>query len=692
MSNENNEEKIRSSLRLRNLSAKGKELKFRKPDYVYDGELENLTNNLEVSAIPNFNRPRSSSWTSSGGVAVVELRKKYKEKIDSPKSQIQPKKKGRNKTSSMCKKCANIDTCDNSVNAQEEEDKEISFKGTQPKLSQQRLDSWFSANASVLNIDSCANIDTPLTPGNAIPRQTNADYGSDICSYTEFKGQLSLNTTDEPSETALNSELLEETSTVQTRNSESSIESSIMNKEELKTMFREVIREMKDEITKDFKDSMEESLKNLKTEITTEVTALKQVRSEVDTNIANFKRGAEKVDLSVKTCQIQLSEVIGVCIRQDQMLKECQEEIETLKAYKDRKLLRINGLIEQKNENCKAVVSAFFKEKLEISKEIDMLEVYRLGKGTNRTMKVMLKNPRDKGLIFGNTKKLANLTNSENKPYSVSDQLTAKRNAARNRARHIVRQNKKSTGEQLAMQFEKGKLLIEGKDYQKKIKPPSCKEVLMANKETRLARMNLKLSRSRNIEVENQLFIGYTLAVKTMEEVNLAYGKLRTLHGDARHVIGACKLPHREFHTHSDFYDDDEHGGGAFLLELLESSGIMNRAVFVIRVYEGDHIGAIRFSAMKDAVRSALDQAGQNSVTGKYDLLWDKPKGTRGGRGHYRGHPTPPRGGYQSLDTHTPSLDVNPREVWSAVQDGSYGSAAVPTHIQELSKPANIMI
>ena len=84
------------------------------------------------------------------------------------------------------------------------------------------------------------------------------------------------------------------------------------------------------------------------------------------------------------------------------------------------------------------------------------------------------------------------------------------------------------------------------------------------------------------IEVEGQTFIGYTMTPKTMEEVNLAYVKIKGLHTEARHIVSACRLPGRNFHINQDYFDDDEHNGGSYLLRLLVSCEIQNRAIFVV--------------------------------------------------------------------------------------------------------------
>ena len=143
----------------------------------------------------------------------------------------------------------------------------------------------------------------------------------------------------------------------------------------------------------------------------------------------------------------------------------------------------------------------------------------------------------------------------------------------------------------------------------------------------------MKVCRGKPVLVENQEFIGYSAPVRSLQEVNLAYAKVRAMHTDARHVVCACRLPGRNLHTHQDFADDGEHNTGQFLLQLLEKSDITNRVVMVARFYDGTHLGLHRYEAMKDAMASAIDASSYNSTTDRYDMVWidehdDSPNGT----------------------------------------------------------------
>ena len=396
--------------------------------------------------------------------------------------------------------------------------------------------------------------------------------------------------------------------------------------EEYENQWKKLLQDMQEEVKKEVENAKIELENGLKTYVEQEVK--KRVQEET-----------KQVNNNLRVCQLQLGEVTSIMIRQDHILKEVSDEMELVRSKVDRDILKIQGLEEEEEEKDPAkTVSEFFKSKLGITKDIDIADAFLVGDKSrgHRLMIVTLRNHRDKGLIFANTSKLKDVVNNQDVPYFVSDQLTAKKEAERRRRRQIVKINqKKSTAAQLEISFEKRRLKVEGREYQKGIVNPSCRDLLKPTKEVRMQRLQTKVKRGKPVEILNQTFIGYTAEVKSLQEVNTVYAKIKAMHLEARHVVAACKIPHREFHTHEDFLDDDEHGGGAFLLSLLDVSDIRNCAVFVVRLYDGTHIGTKRYDAMRKAVHSAIEAAGVNEITGQVDFLWQRPirgRGQGGGR------------------------------------------------------------
>ena len=583
------ESSVRFSARIRNRSVKTN----RDPNFVYEeptpgvgeqGIEQGYIKKHKGKKINEDPRRRSASWCGSNRVAVVER------KI--PGTKINKSRKKRDKELKIPRLA---DVSDGTgVNA---------FQEQQRELSQQRIDILFKQKTPGVHKECSISDkgDYVTTGGNYL-----GQYGSDFDTETSNTG------------TALN-ETLEACSS---QNLEGEQNFNMVGVDWSKLM-----TEMKKEINSSVNTAVEAAISSIKLDVPTlkeDVNVKNTTISSLETTNKSTANELTKMKTQLKVCQIQLNKVTGITIRQNQEICECKSKIEQLERQLNRNIVKLRGVKEVHGENCMEVVQKFFEEVLEIEKAIPLIDAYRVGKGDNRMLILHLLNSRDKSLIYANVNKLKEINSSRDIRYSIDEQLTAQQMAEKQRKRQIWAANKgMSTGDQLRMSFERNKLIVEGKEYKPEVAPPTCKEILQANTEEQLNRAAVSLVRSVNVESEQQLFIGYTLPVKTIQDVNLALAKVKTMHTDARHVICAFRLPHRNYHTHQDYFEDGEISGGEFLLQLMESSEIYNRAVFIVRYYNGTHIGGAQFKALKSAMCSALDRSDQNPITGMYDCVWE---------------------------------------------------------------------
>ena len=133
--------------------------------------------------------------------------------------------------------------------------------------------------------------------------------------------------------------------------------------------------------------------------------------------------------------------------------------------------------------------------------------------------------------------------------------------------------------------------------------------------------------------------------VRNIQEVNDYYAKVRADNLRARHVVCGFRISHPNFVTHENSMDDDEHGLGLFLLQLLRKSGVTNKAVFVARYYDGTHIGKARYQGFISAIKSCFIKSPFNEISGENQFIWDGDytqktgeKMNIRGRGRGRGH------------------------------------------------------
>ena len=115
---------------------------------------------------------------------------------------------------------------------------------------------------------------------------------------------------------------------------------------------------------------------------------------------------------------------------------------------------------------------------------IKLQDAFHVGnpKSKARLIIVHLQNSKDKWKIFGSMHKLKDLENEEGKLYQVFDQLTAKKRVQKQRQRQLLNINKALDKElQFGMRMDEGALLVDELKYEKKLKMPSCWEILKAS-------------------------------------------------------------------------------------------------------------------------------------------------------------------------------------------------------------------
>ena len=137
--------------------------------------------------------------------------------------------------------------------------------------------------------------------------------------------------------------------------------------------------------------------------------------------------------------------------------------------------------------------------------------------------------------------------------------------------------------------------------------------------------MQVKLGKGENVTEENNTFIGYTLAIENVQQVRMAYQKLRIKHLEARHIVCSFFLPGKPSHCFRYYCNNNDYGCSQVLLQLLEYHNMINRAVFVVR-NAGQKIGAMRYKCIKQAARAAIDAALYKNSLLKKKQEWKVPQ------------------------------------------------------------------
>ena len=311
-------------------------------------------------------------------------------------------------------------------------------------------------------------------------------------------------------------------------------------------------------------------------------------------------------------------------IYQAQVIRELTDKVGHLEKDWLRPDLIIHGIVEEKGEKCQSVVSHFFKNTMEIDAEIKIKTAHRIGKSKNRPMKVILKNSTDKAKIFANAGNLQEKKNIYKKSFKVEDQLPAKFAEKNKKNRNIVWRNKRSVATKIALSVKKGQLIAAGKSYVSPIIVPKATDFIKLKEDEILAILDQDIKRGVSVTEQSSTFTGYICDANNFEDVNRAYEYVRYVNMKSRHIICACKIPGENVLETEEFEDDNEHGAGQILLDYIYKAKLRNCAIFVVRDYDGQHIGPIRFERMIEAAKSAVNQKPFNRLSQKFQFSWEK--------------------------------------------------------------------
>ena len=411
---------------------------------------------------------------------------------------------------------------------------------------------------------------------------------------------------------------------------------------------------------------LKEDIKKINDDKQTTDTEVQLVKEE---NV-KIRRDLKEVRDELNICKNQIANLVGAVHKNRVTTRENKEGLKRIYYQSVKSNLIIRGVSERKEENTIQVVNDFFKYKLKIAETIQLQAAYRIaGSGPDKAIVAVLSKTRDKGLVFKNVSNLKNVTNHDGKPYRIENQLPGDMSEREARHRDLVRKNRKLQGsaDQLSMSLKKGVLTVDETVYKKQVKAPSVAELVLNDQKP-----SFKVTRGTPIAVDGSTFVGFSTAVRTLSDVNKAYIAVQNLEPESRSVMCGFRIPGRAFHTLQDYSDDDEHGGGRAILRLLEKSEIRNRAVFVARVFHGEHIGRKRFDEIVNAAKSAISRSTYNEITKEHQFPWTPEEWQDGGKKDNRprrGGLTQGRGFYPQFHNHSGNL-IDPAALGNTDDEG----------------------
>ena len=329
--------------------------------------------------------------------------------------------------------------------------------------------------------------------------------------------------------------------------------------------------------------------------------------NKLESDQSSDRKEAKKKYKKVANVSESVEDVLRVAVRAEQSVNMLSNRVERIDLKTMKGQLIIRGISETKEEDCRQKIDSFFKEKLEIAEVPTFQSVNRIGKGKTRPLSVKLLDPNQVGLVFKNVGNLKHKRNEHDKPYSIDKQLTETEHVARRRRQEIKKENHlMPVSHALDVESKGDRLYVDNKLYVPEIKPPSAKQVLLVKDGEKSEYRAITVYAGPAKEVQGSQFQAFAAKVKSLEEVRLAYKKVKEGNLAASHIPCGFRLFGSSFHTKQDFADDCDAGLGKTILDALKAQGAFNIAVYIVRHFDGEHIGPTRFDIVRDLTKEII--------------------------------------------------------------------------------------
>ena len=207
--------------------------------------------------------------------------------------------------------------------------------------------------------------------------------------------------------------------------------------------------------------------------------------------------------------------------------------------------------------------------------------------------------------------------NNQDKYYSINTQLPDEWSEQRRETREIsrkakaVNKQKKSGEKKDEIKVVDRKVFINDVHQTKPIFPPKIHK-LFPNKAEQDKIEKIKLYPSTTHEEEGSTFQAYAVKSQNLTEIKRAYTKVKQIFPHASHIPMAFASKNGE-----GYHDDGEHGASHKMLRTIKdffAPNVPSIAVFVVRVYSGQHIGPKRHAIIADVIQEALVLSQQKYV------------------------------------------------------------------------------
>ena len=339
----------------------------------------------------------------------------------------------------------------------------------------------------------------------------------------------------------------------------------------------------------------------------TELSYLEKGQKEVKKIAQKSQKQSKDLNIEVNRMSESTLDLIQVAAKLENDVKSVSDRVEKL----DRRMMKgwivVKGVRETEDEDTKQTLANFFSTQMEIHENLQIQTAFRVGKGKYRLIHAKLFDPGDISKIYAHVHKLKDKKNEIDRFFNIDEQLTESNLQRKHRRQQLKSENRQlALVHQAKMEIKKGELYIENEAYKPEVEPPRCKDILLATQKHKDKFRGSNVLEGPTKTKGGSCFKAYAIHTRDFEEVKKAYLKIKDANLGVAHIMCGYRLFGPIIHNLQDYSDDGDYGLGTAILAELKTQGVFNIAVFVVRNYDGIHIGQIRFDIVRELVQEML--------------------------------------------------------------------------------------
>ena len=311
------------------------------------------------------------------------------------------------------------------------------------------------------------------------------------------------------------------------------------------------------EMFKKIKSDVESVKRSQKQEISNQV---QRVKNEILKDIANAeevqnsKKKVEKLEAEVAHWKHKSEVLTEVVDQMNVEMQDLSQKVENLELNSNKRSVIVTGIEMEtdKNQNWQ-ILEYLFKDKMNL--EVIIEDFYLLGNNPVVTFQSM----NDKRTVMKYKSVLKKIRNGKGGDIYINEFLPQATQEKRRRERDLVRKMDE-IGKAEAVTYTNAGLTIAGIPHDKKVKPPTPKQLINLDIDDLERILKMKISKKAIITQDRSVFIAYIAKATTHSQIRDMYCKLKMCQPGARHIVCAYNISHPHVQYAQDYHDDGEPG------------------------------------------------------------------------------------------------------------------------------------